>query len=385
MFRLGCAALLGLAAVVLAGGAVEAGLPSGVRSGLLRATDLLLNRSLEAAEAECGKLLAGADGRGPGRFCQAMVSLARAEDRDEPARELDRFAAQMAEAVAALEQAERRDPADAELQLLLGLAQGSQALAGVERGRYLGAVRGIREAHRRFREALRLNPALADAYYGLGLYEYGLGRLPSLLRPLANLMLPAGDPAAGLRHLERAAVGGEALRAAAQVALLMLYAGPERRPAEALRLGRGLLRRYPDNAELYFATALAASELGLAGEALEIARRIGRQIAEKRPGFPPELAGRQFQLLGLIHMDQGNHTAALDDFRRAIAAPTPARYRWATAWAWTRSGMIHDLRGERAEAIRCYRQATAAETGSLAAKMARRYLDTPFARRPRAG
>jgi tetratricopeptide (TPR) repeat protein len=271
------------------------------------------------------------------------------------------------------------------VKLLLGLAQGGKALGDGERRHYLDATRGIQEAHRHFREALRLDPALTDAYYGLGLYEYGLGRLPGLLRPLAGLVLPAGDPSAGLRHLERVAERGEALRATAQVVLLHLYAGPEKRYADALRLGRALLQRYPGNPDLYFATALAASELHEEGEALEIARRVGRQISEGRPGFPSELTARQLQLLGKIYMDQGEHAAALTFFRRAIATPTPARYRWVTAWAWTRSGMIHDLLGERTEAVRCYRQATATESGGLAAETARRYLDVPFAGRPRAG
>jgi len=63
--------------------------------------------------------------------------------------------------------------------------------------------------------------------------------------------------------------------------------------------------------------------------------------------------------------------------------PTPARYRWVTAWAWTRSGMVYDLQGNREEAMRCYRKALAVETGGLARDVARRYLEEPYRGRAR--
>ncbi|HSB79108.1 MAG TPA: tetratricopeptide repeat protein, partial [Candidatus Methylomirabilis sp.] len=48
------------------------------------------------------------------------------------------------------------------------------------------------------------------------------------------------------------------------------------------------------------------------------------------------------------------------------------------AWAWTRSGMIHDLQGEREEAVRRYRQALAAGKEGPARSLAQRYLETPY-------
>lgn len=384
MSRLGCAILLGLVVGLSAFGALASDVAPALRSGLFRATEAILNRSLEAAEAECQALFAHADGQGPGHFCRAMVTLARAEDRDDPTADLDRFRGQIGEAIAATERLEQSYPQQADVKLLLGLAYGSKALADGERRSYLDAYRALREAHRRFQEALRLQPSLVDAYYGIGLYEYGLGRVPSFLRPLAGMVLPPGEAAAGLKHLEWVAEEGDALRATARVLLLQLYTGPEKRNADALRLGRELLRRYPGNSELYFATAYAASELKEFAEALEIARRVRQQIADGAPGFPPELAARQLQLLGKIYMDRGEHAAALTFFRQAIQSPTPPRFRWVTAWAWTRSGMIHDLLGDREEAIRCYRQAVSAESESLAAETARRYLDAPYAGRPNA-
>lgn len=349
-----------------------------VREGMLRATDLLLNRDADLAEAECQRLILLPQGEAPGRFCLGLVTLTRAEDVDDPTPDLDRFLSQAAGAIAAGESQERSQPADAEVKLLLGLAQGTKALVDGTRKNYLAAFQALREAQRRFQEALQLDPNLIDAHYGIGLYQYALGHLPVLLKPLVSIVLPPGDPAHGVEELTRVAEHGTYLRMTARVALLQLFVGEERRYAEALRLGRDLLQRYPGNPDLYFATAFAASELGRFPEALGVARRVARNMAESRPRFGPDLAARYNQLMGKVYMDQGEYATALTFFQRAIQAPTPPRYGWVTAWAWTRSGMIHDLQGEREEAVRRYRQALAVGKEGPARSLAQRYLETPF-------
>lgn len=353
-----------------------------VRAGMLKATDLMLNLDADAAEGECQRLLALPEGEVAGRFCLAMVTLTRAEDKDDPAPELDRFLAQAGTAISAAEALERSQPTDAEVKLLLGLAQGSKALVDGGRKNYLSAFQAIREAHRRFEEALQLDPNLIDAYYGLGVYNYALGRLPALLRPLVSIALPAGDGTHGLEEIERVGEQGTYLKMTARVALLHLFAGTEQKYTEAVRLGLDLLSRYPGNVDLYFATSNAASELGRTDEALEIARRVARNMTEGRPHFGPDLAARYNQLLGKIYMDRGENATALAFFKRAIEAPAPPRYRWVTAWAWTRSGMIYDLQGEREEAVRRYRKALAVEGEGIAKDAARRHLDEPYRGRP---
>jgi tetratricopeptide (TPR) repeat protein len=383
MGRLSVGAAVVLAAGILFSAAWAFDNGPAVRAGMLRAGDLVLNLELEPAAAECDRLLAIPNGEAAGRFCQGVVTLARAEDADDPAPDLDRFLIEIAEAVRAAEALERAHPADAEVQLLLGLVHGSKALADGAHKNYLAAWQALREGHRRFQEALRLDPALVDAYYGIGVYNYALGRLPLLLKPLVSIVLPSGDPGKGLADIERVAERGTYLKMTARVALLGLYAGQEERYADALRLGPGLLRRYPGNPDLYFATASAASELGRFDEALEIARRVGRHLADGRPHFSRDLTARYYQLMGKIHMDQEEAGPALAFFQRAIQAPTPPRYGWVTAWAWTRSGMVHDRLGERDEAVRRYREALAVKAEGPAGERARQYLETPYRGRVR--
>jgi len=349
----------------------------GVRAGMQRATDLLLNLDLAAAQAECRRLLALPQGEAAGRFCLALVALAEAEDAEDPTPELERARALVEETIQAGQTLESARPGDAELKLLLGLAHGSRAILEGERHRYLEAVRALRLAHGGFQDALKLDPRLLDAYYGLGLYHYSLADLPALLRPLVAALLPAGDAALGLQQLTLVAERGSYLKMTARMALFRIYAGQEARYAEAYALGGDLLRRYPGNPDLYFATAHAASELGRFPEALEVARALAAQIGSGHPRFR-DLVPRQQQLLGKLHMDRGEYAAALDFFQRAIQSPTAPRYRWVTAWAWVRSGMIHDLLGDRDEARRRYRETLAIGENGLAGGLARRYLDAPY-------
>lgn len=354
-----------------------------VRAGMLRATDLLLDLDTDAAATECRGLLSMPQGEALGRFCLSLVTLTRVEDQDDPTANLDRFLEQAGEALVAAEAQARATPSDAEVKLLLGLIHGSKAIVDGGRKNYLAALQGVREAHRCFQEAQQLDPTLVDASYGLGLYHVAMGRLPGIVKPFAAIVLPAGDPELGLKELERVAEHGAYLKATARVALLQLYAGSEQKYSEALRLGRELLRRYPGNPDLYFATAHAASELGRFEDALEIGRRVGQQVQEGRPRFT-ELTARYNQLMGKIYMDRGDYAAALVFFQRALEAPTPPRYRWITAWAWTRSGMIYDIQGDRQEAVRRYQAALNVETDGLAKDLARQYLEAPYRGRLRA-
>jgi len=356
---------------------------SGVRARMLRASDLLLNLDLDAAATECQRLLELPQGEALGRFCLSLVTLTRAEDADDPTPLLDRFLEQAADALAAAEAQERAAPSDAEVKLLLGLIHGNKALVDGGRKNYLTALQGVREAHRLFQEAQQLDPTLVDALYGLGLYHVAMGRLPALIKPFAAIVLPQGDLARGLAELERVAEQGAYLKMTARVVLLQLYAGMEQKHAEALRLGWDLVRRYPGNPELYFSTANAASEVGRFEEALEIGRRVGQQVADGRPRFA-DLAARYQQLMGKIYMDRGDYSTALICFQRALQIPTPSRLRWITAWAWTRSGMIYDLQGDRQEAVRRYQAALTVETDGLAKDLARQYLESPYRGRLRA-
>ncbi len=352
-------------------------LPPEVAAGLTRGIDRLMNLQPEQAAAEARALQQMAGGETVGAFLAAFVPLAHLAEKEDTAAELDRFLEALKpilEQVQALEAARPRDP---EVKLLAGMAWGAKAMADGGRRNVVAAYRGIKEAHRSFSEALALQPELYDAYYGLGLYEISLGQLPGLLRSAATIVLPSGDLNRGLERLRLAAERGIFTRPLAQMALFTYQVNGPQRYAEAVPLGQALLDRYPNNPDLYFPVALCYSEMGRHEDALRVARGVGARLQAGAPPFRGEMLPRFYQLMGKVYMDMGEHATALRFFQRAIDHGNKP-YAWVTAWAWTRSGMIYDLAGDRAEATRRYRKALEVEAGNLAKEVAQEYLATPY-------
>jgi len=159
--------------------------------------------------------------------------------------------------------------------------------------------------------------------------------------------------------------------------LSRIFTGFEEQYAEALPYAELLATRYPGNPDFLVSLAFLYSETGKTRQALAVAETIRMSLEQHRPHFPPELTPRYLQLRGKIAMDAGDYDEALTFFRQTIAQGNE-KYAWITAWAHTRTGMIYDLRGERAKAEASYERALEIENGGLATERARRYLSSPY-------
>ncbi|MBI2883357.1 MAG: tetratricopeptide repeat protein [Candidatus Methylomirabilis oxyfera] len=347
------------------------------RELVVAGTDHLLNLDYDLAERTFARL-DDVDRSGLlAPLYQAFVLLARLQEREPTRQEMDTFLAAMRPLLAKAETRLRQTPEEPDLLLFLGMAWGSKAMIDSALGNYFSAYEAIKRTKSYLDACLVPQPVRYDAYYGLGLYDYTLSRIAWFYRPLVHLALPPGNHERGLRELTIASEQGVATRMLAKLALLQIYTGIEKEFGKALPLAEELLRRFPGNPELYFQTALVYSELRRFPEALEIGRRIRANLNLGRYHFTREMLPRYLQLIGKIYMDRGDYSTALSFFRQAVEQPTD-RYAWVTAWAWTRTGMIHDLTGKRTEAERSYRMALAIKTNSIAKDVARQYLNEPY-------
>jgi tetratricopeptide (TPR) repeat protein len=344
---------------------------------IVAGTDHLLNLDHDEAEQAFSRL-GDLDTTGLlAPFYRAFVKLARVEDREATRGELDTFLATMSSITAKAEEQLKQTPQDPDLLLFAGMAWGSKAMIDGVRGNYLSAYEGIRRTKRYLDACLQHQPTRYDAYYGLGLYDYTLSRVAWYYRPFVRLALPPGDRERGLRGLALASERGTVTRMLSKFALLQTYTGLEKEYGRALPLADELLRRFPGNPELYFQAALVYSELGQFADALDVGRRIRANLEQGRNHFKQEMLPRYFQLMGKVYMDHGEYPTALSFFKKTIDQPT-TRYTWVAAWAWTRTGMIHDLLGERGEAKKSYRMALTIETDGIAKDAARQYLSEPY-------
>jgi tetratricopeptide (TPR) repeat protein len=187
----------------------------------------------------------------PAQACQtlAVVSLwwqilVNPESRLLDQRLNDAAAAAIADAAAWT----RREPDRAEAWFYLAGAYGPLVQWRVLRGERLAAAREGKKIKDALERALRLDPALDDAYFGVGLYHYYAAVAPAYAKVLRWLLwLPGGDRAAGLREMERARDRGTVLAGEADYQLHLAYLWYEGQPRRALDLLVALDARYPTN------------------------------------------------------------------------------------------------------------------------------------------
>jgi hypothetical protein len=142
----------------------------------------------------------------------------------------------------------QREPDNAEAWFYLAAGYGPLVQWRVLRGERLAAARDGKKIKDALERALRLDPALDDAYLGIGLYHYYAAVAPAYAKVLRWLLwLPGGDRAAGLREMERARDRGTVLAGEADYQLHLVYLWYEGQPQRALDLLVALDRRYPTN------------------------------------------------------------------------------------------------------------------------------------------
>lgn len=121
-------------------------------------------------------------------------------------------------------------------------------LAGL-RARDLPTARAGKKMRALLLTALHLDPNLTDAYAGLGLYNYFVDTLPTIVKMLRFLIgLPGGNRELGLQQMEKAATSGEYTRAEAKFYLAKDYTRRnEMQFSKALGLFEQLTASYPRN------------------------------------------------------------------------------------------------------------------------------------------
>ncbi len=357
-----------------------------VTQHILQGIDHMANLDYPQAQEEFRRLatLPGGDLLSPFLQGVAWMDQAIQEEQEEDRWKaiLDQFLDRLEPVVTRGEALLEQTPDNPDLLLALGITRGVKAAVDGTRRNYLAAYRGLKAAHRLLTRTLELDPHRADALWALGLYDYSLARVPALLKPLVSLLLPSGDRDRGLRELHQSHAEGVFTRIPAAVALLRIYSGLEERFADALPYAELLARRYPGNPEFRFLLAFLYSETDRIGQAFAVADEIRIALEQGRSHFPPELTPRYLQLMGKIAMDAGEYPRALAYFRQAVEQGNE-KYAWVTAWAHTRTGMIHDLQGDRAKAIEAYQLAMGIERGGLARQVAEGYLKEPYRGRTR--
>lgn len=175
-----------------------------------------------------------------------------------------------------LAEAQIKQNESAEMQFYVGMAEASAArlygLRGENRNTARSGVRGREHLLR----AKALDPDLADADLGLGLYNYYVDTLSSLARILRFFMgIPGGSKQEGVRLLEQAAAQGVLTPNIARFYLALNLHRYDQQYEKALDVLTPLAEKYPANPLFQLARGDLYAKLGRKQQALACYRVAG--------------------------------------------------------------------------------------------------------------
>lgn len=135
-----------------------------------------------------------------------------------------------------------------EMRLYAGMADGlASRLYGLRGESRAGARAGVR-GRDNFLKALALDPSLADADMGLGLYNYYVDTLSGIARVLRFFMgIPGGSKEQGIRQLQEAINEGQLSPPLARFYLALCLHNYDQKYEEALEVIGPLVEKYPEN------------------------------------------------------------------------------------------------------------------------------------------
>jgi hypothetical protein len=234
-----------LAALLLLAASGEAALTG--REKLAAVYDSILSARFDRADAE----LASTCPPAPAEACKVLLAVSTwwRIQIDPDNRSRDRLLNDRAKAAEQAADAwTERDPKNAEAWFYLAGSYAPLVQWQVLRGERLGAARNGNRIREALERALQIDPTMADAHFGIGVYEYYADVAPGAAKVVRWLMfLPGGDRVKGLQAIDTTRRSGDLFRGEADFQRYVIDIWYEHKPDEALAILRSLDARYPNN------------------------------------------------------------------------------------------------------------------------------------------
>jgi len=196
--------------------------------------------------------------------------------RRRPKLEADRHYFELAAWALSLAEAQIKQRESAEMQFYAGMAEASSARLYGLRGENRNAARSGVRGREHLLRAKALDPDLADANLGLGLYNYYVDTLSSLARILRFFMgIPGGSKQEGVRLLEQAIAQGVLTSNIARFYLALNLHRYDQQYEKALSVLGPLVEKYPANPIFQLARGDLYAKLGRKRQALACYRAAG--------------------------------------------------------------------------------------------------------------
>jgi tetratricopeptide (TPR) repeat protein len=238
---------------------------------------------------------------------------------------------------------------------------------------WLSAYFTGRKAIKYLRKAIKVNPEMKDAYMGLGMFDYYVAALPSVVRVLAFLGSNS-DPQVGLDELTVAANEGTYGKTPSKLFLAEIYSNPENKPEKALPIVVALQQQYPMSAFIHTLLMIVYYNMqNTAQMETENAAFLKRIDSGE---YSPALKTQGLFFSGLVPFKNQSWDAAIAAFNAAIAAGTERDpfYTWSQLY----KAYSLDAEGKRGDAKALYKKILTEMRRWGSHDAAKKYLDKPF-------
>jgi len=176
---------------------------------------------------------------------------------------------ELASIASSLASAQLKQSESAEMQFYAGMADAAAARLFALRGENRNTARFGVHAREHFLRAKTLDPHLADADFGLGLYNYYVDTLSALAKIMRFFMgIPGGSKQEGIRLLENSMADGVLTPNIARFYLAMNLHRYDQQYERALNVISPLAEKYPSNPLFQLARGDLLAKLGRKQQAL---------------------------------------------------------------------------------------------------------------------
>jgi predicted Zn-dependent protease len=273
-----------------------------------------------------------------------------------------------------------QNPKDTEALYASGVAYGLRAnYSFLFRKAWIDSLRDVTSARKIHAKLIAIDPNNMDAHLVQGIHDYVVGSLSWRYRVLGLLAGFHGDKEGGVRTLQSVAANGKQNNVDAKIILTAIYRR-EKRSQDAVPLLDDLVARFPRNPLLRFELAQVYTDTGSKEKALAEIAAIRERKQNGAPGFERVTEEKIEYVTGNLLFQQRDLNGALDHMQKATtnsAALDPNT----RILSWMRLGQIHDLRGERGQALAAYKEAVDCAPQSDLAKESRAYMTSPYHRK----
>ena len=292
-------------------------------------------------------------------FGNAMIAWSRYEYEFETSDDAQRkvFEKILDNSIAGIKRWIKQNPQDSNGYMGIGALYGLRALFNMRNRNWITSYFAGRKAISNLEKSLKLDPTYYDAYFGLGIYEYFAGTLPSVIKVLAKIVAIKGSPDEGVKFLNLAREKAHFTSDSAKLILIEVqntrgskfYA-----PEKSLEYIRQLRAKFPKNPLMHYVEIICLYETKnydeVSAQAHQFLALIGHDKFYKDIYIP-----RAYTALGTVQMAQGNFEVAralFEEGREKIKAQAPSRWG---VWNELRLGQVYDVLSERAKAQAQYK------------------------------